>query len=94
MQHFGQSPLPAYEPAFDWENERSMIFGQRIPETPISQYGISKYRRSVEFISHLVFPSSDSILIHSPLPCSFDWSQWIEDLCESSVPIISSWISW
>lgn len=39
MQHFGQSPLPAYEPAFDWENERSLIFGQRIPETPISQYG-------------------------------------------------------
>ncbi|RXH86623.1 hypothetical protein DVH24_021896 [Malus domestica] len=36
-KHFGQSPLPAYEPAFDWENERSMIFGQRIPETPISQ---------------------------------------------------------
>lgn len=42
MQHFGQSPLPAYEPAFDWENERSMIFGQRVPETPISQYGRSK----------------------------------------------------
>jgi hypothetical protein len=39
VQHFGQSPLPAYEPAFDWENERSLIFGQRIPETPISQYG-------------------------------------------------------
>lgn len=42
MQHFGQSPLPAYEPAFDWENERAIIFGQRIPETPISQYGNSK----------------------------------------------------
>lgn len=40
MQHFGQSPLPAYEPAFDWENERSLILGQRIPETPISQYDI------------------------------------------------------
>lgn len=38
MQHFGQSPLPAYEPAFDWENERSLIFEQRIPEAPISQY--------------------------------------------------------
>lgn len=38
IQHFGQSPLPAYEPAFDWENERSLILGQRIPETPISQY--------------------------------------------------------
>ncbi|KAJ4705603.1 guanine nucleotide exchange factor SPIKE 1-like [Melia azedarach] len=35
-KHFGLSPLPAYEPAFDWENERSIIFGQRIPETPIS----------------------------------------------------------
>lgn len=40
MQHIGQSPLPAYEPAFDWENERALIFGQRIPETPLSQYGI------------------------------------------------------
>ena len=38
MQHFGPSPLPAYEPAFDWENERSMIFGQRISEAPLSQY--------------------------------------------------------
>ncbi|KAG5025508.1 hypothetical protein JHK86_021422 [Glycine max] len=39
-KHIGQSPLPAYEPAFDWENERTLIFGQRIPETPLSQYGI------------------------------------------------------
>lgn len=39
LQHFGQSPLPAYEPAFDWETERSMIFGQRTPETPTTQYG-------------------------------------------------------
>lgn len=38
LQHFGPSPLPAYEPAFDWENERSMIFGQRISEAPLSQY--------------------------------------------------------
>ncbi|XWS40498.1 hypothetical protein CRYUN_Cryun18bG0145000 [Craigia yunnanensis] len=38
-KHFGKSPLPAYEPAFDWGNERSMIFGQRIPETPTTQYG-------------------------------------------------------
>ncbi|KHN29170.1 hypothetical protein glysoja_008505 [Glycine soja] len=35
-KHIGQSPLPAYEPAFDWENERTLIFGQRIPETPLS----------------------------------------------------------
>ncbi|KAF6146495.1 hypothetical protein GIB67_037795, partial [Kingdonia uniflora] len=31
-EHFGESPLPAYEPAFDWENERSMICGQRTSE--------------------------------------------------------------
>ncbi|XP_031129234.1 guanine nucleotide exchange factor SPIKE 1 isoform X1 [Ipomoea triloba] len=37
-KHFGESPLPAYEPVFDWENERSMIFGQRIPEAHMSQY--------------------------------------------------------
>lgn len=48
VQHFGHSPLPAYEPAFDWENERSLIFGQRIPETPISQYG-SPVMFQVEF---------------------------------------------
>jgi len=30
--HCSLSPLPAYEPAFDWENERSLIFGQRVPE--------------------------------------------------------------
>ncbi|KAI0520034.1 hypothetical protein KFK09_007499 [Dendrobium nobile] len=30
--HFGDSPLPAYEPTFDWENERLLIFGQRTPE--------------------------------------------------------------
>lgn len=39
LQHFGHSPLPAYEPAFDWENERSVIFGQRIQETPMAPYG-------------------------------------------------------
>ncbi|XP_042472968.1 guanine nucleotide exchange factor SPIKE 1-like isoform X2 [Zingiber officinale] len=31
--HFGECPLPPYEPAFDWENERSLIVGQRTPET-------------------------------------------------------------
>lgn len=40
FQHFGQSPLPAYEPAFDWENEHSMIFGQRIPAAHIMRYVI------------------------------------------------------
>eukprot|EP00252_Welwitschia_mirabilis_P019875 TRINITY_DN4713_c0_g1_i1.p1 TRINITY_DN4713_c0_g1~~TRINITY_DN4713_c0_g1_i1.p1 ORF type:complete len:1841 (+),score=338.97 TRINITY_DN4713_c0_g1_i1:465-5987(+) len=34
QKHFGASPLPAYEPVFDWENERSFIFGQRTPEVP------------------------------------------------------------
>ena len=51
VQHIGQSPLPAYEPAFDWENERTLIFGQRIPETPLSQYGI----REMLFLSRVYF---------------------------------------
>lgn len=38
MQHLGESPLPTYEPVFDWENERLTIFGQRIPETQMAQY--------------------------------------------------------
>ncbi|CAL5394024.1 unnamed protein product [Camellia sinensis] len=38
-KHLGESPLPAYEPVFDWENERSMIFGQQNPETHKAQYG-------------------------------------------------------
>lgn len=38
LQHFGLPPLPAYEPAFDWDNERSMIFGQRTPESPAATY--------------------------------------------------------
>ncbi|XP_028073219.1 guanine nucleotide exchange factor SPIKE 1-like isoform X5 [Camellia sinensis] len=38
-KHLGESPLPAYEPVFDWENERSMIFGQQIPETHKALYG-------------------------------------------------------
>lgn len=33
FQHCTLSPLPAYEPAFDWDNERSLIFGQRLPES-------------------------------------------------------------
>ncbi|KAK1280719.1 hypothetical protein QJS04_geneDACA015170 [Acorus gramineus] len=36
--HFGESPLPAYEPSFDWENERSSIFGQRTIEAHPAQY--------------------------------------------------------
>lgn len=38
LQHFGESPLSSYEPAFDWENERSTIFGKRIPETYMAEY--------------------------------------------------------
>ena len=41
LQHFLQSPLLAYEPAFDWENERLMIFGQRTLETSTTHYGRS-----------------------------------------------------
>ncbi|VFQ74893.1 unnamed protein product [Cuscuta campestris] len=37
-KHFGESPLPAYEPVYDWENERSMVFGQRTPEAHMSQH--------------------------------------------------------
>ncbi|KAL5648232.1 hypothetical protein ACJX0J_042587, partial [Zea mays] len=32
-KHCSLSPLPPYEPAFDWENERSLIFGQRVPKS-------------------------------------------------------------
>ncbi|XP_047949245.1 guanine nucleotide exchange factor SPIKE 1 [Salvia hispanica] len=38
LQHLGESPLPAYEPVFDWDNERSAIFGQRVPVNNIVQY--------------------------------------------------------
>ncbi|CAO2824221.1 unnamed protein product [Amaranthus hypochondriacus] len=48
-EHLGLSPLPAYEPAFDWENERSMVFGQRVPETQV-QYG-SGLKISVKVLS-------------------------------------------
>ncbi|EPS68174.1 hypothetical protein M569_06596, partial [Genlisea aurea] len=36
--HFGESPLLAYEPVFDWFSERSTIFGQRIPANNLHQY--------------------------------------------------------
>ncbi|XP_057768061.1 guanine nucleotide exchange factor SPIKE 1 [Salvia miltiorrhiza] len=50
LQHFGESPLPAYEPVFDWDNERSTIFGQRIPATNIVQY-TSGLRIAVKVLS-------------------------------------------
>ncbi|CAN1297422.1 Guanine nucleotide exchange factor SPIKE 1 [Linum perenne] len=54
-KHLGLSPLPAYEPAFDWESERSMIFGQRIPESPVNLNG-SGLKISVKVLS-LSFPA-------------------------------------
>jgi len=48
--HLGESPLPAYEPAFDWENERSMIFGQRISE-PYPTQCCSRLKISVKILS-------------------------------------------
>ncbi|TXG57710.1 hypothetical protein EZV62_015539 [Acer yangbiense] len=67
-KHFGQSPLPAYEPAFDWENERSMIFGQRIPETPVAHYGslkISVKVLSLSFQAGLVEPFYGTICLYN-----------------------------
>ncbi|KAK2651267.1 hypothetical protein Ddye_018756 [Dipteronia dyeriana] len=68
-KHFGQSPLPAYEPAFDWENERSMIFGQRIPETPMAHYGsslkISVKVLSLSFQAGLVEPFYGTICLYN-----------------------------
>jgi len=92
-QHIGQSPLPAYEPAFDWENERALIFGQRIPETPISQYGICEMFLSRVYFNRLLllFLAQLSFSL-SFLFCSA--SQWNEDICKSSVFTISSRIGW
>ncbi|KAL1563417.1 MAP kinase Spk1, variant 2 [Salvia divinorum] len=50
LQHLGESPLPAYEPVFDWDNERSTIFGQRIPVNNIVQY-TSELRIAVKVLS-------------------------------------------
>ncbi|XP_078437571.1 guanyl-nucleotide exchange factor [Wolffia australiana] len=48
--HFGDSPLPAYEPCFDWETERSIIFGQRSSEIHPFQYS-SALKISVKVVS-------------------------------------------
>ncbi|KAK9937409.1 hypothetical protein M0R45_014203 [Rubus argutus] len=65
-KHFGQSPLPAYEPAFDWENERSMICGQRVPETPISHgLKISVKVLSLSFQAGLVEPFYGTICLYN-----------------------------
>uniref|UniRef100_A0A1D1YUR9 Dedicator of cytokinesis protein 11 n=1 Tax=Anthurium amnicola TaxID=1678845 RepID=A0A1D1YUR9_9ARAE len=50
ISHFGESPLPAYEPCFDWETERSMIFGQRTSEIHPAQNS-SGLKISVKVVS-------------------------------------------
>lgn len=50
IMHFGDSPLPAYEPTFDWENERLLIFGQRNPEPLPTKYA-SGLKISVKVLS-------------------------------------------
>ncbi|XP_019413445.1 PREDICTED: guanine nucleotide exchange factor SPIKE 1-like isoform X1 [Lupinus angustifolius] len=65
-QHVGQSPLPAYEPAFDWENERSLIFGQRMLENPISHgMKISVKVQSLQFQAGLAEPFYGTICLYN-----------------------------
>ncbi|KAH1237223.1 Guanine nucleotide exchange factor SPIKE 1 [Glycine max] len=65
-KHIGQSPLPAYEPAFDWENERTLIFGQRIPETPLSHgMKISVKVQSLQFQAGLAEPFYGTICLYN-----------------------------
>ncbi|PIA57582.1 hypothetical protein AQUCO_00600356v1 [Aquilegia coerulea] len=67
--HLGESPLPAYEPAFDWESERSMIYGQRSPETHLTPYGsglkISVKVLSLMFQAGLVEPFYGTICLYN-----------------------------
>ncbi|URE46978.1 Dedicator of cytokinesis [Musa troglodytarum] len=66
--HFGESPLPAYEPAFDWENERSLIFGQRTPETlPTHSSGLKITVKvlSLSFQAGLVEPFYGTICLYN-----------------------------
>nr|XP_027118067.1 guanine nucleotide exchange factor SPIKE 1 isoform X2 [Coffea arabica] len=69
LKHFGESPLPAYEPVFDWENERSMIFGQRNPETHLPQYAsglkIAVKVLSLSFQAGLVEPFYGTISLYN-----------------------------
>lgn len=69
LKHFGESPLPAYEPVFDWENERLMIFGQRIPEPHISHYNsglkIAVKVLSLSFQAGLVEPFYGTICLYN-----------------------------
>ncbi|WMV40904.1 hypothetical protein MTR67_034289 [Solanum verrucosum] len=68
-KHFGESPLPTYEPVFDWENERSLIIGQRIPEAHMSQYTsglkIAVKVLSLSFQAGLVEPFYGTICLYN-----------------------------
>ncbi|XP_043693842.1 guanine nucleotide exchange factor SPIKE 1 [Telopea speciosissima] len=68
-EHFGESPLYAYEPAFEWENERSLIFGQRTPEIHPQQYSsglkISVRVLSLLFQAGLVEPFYGTICLYN-----------------------------
>ncbi|XP_010921287.2 guanine nucleotide exchange factor SPIKE 1 isoform X2 [Elaeis guineensis] len=67
--HFGESPLPAYEPVFDWENERLLIFGQRTPETLPTQHksglNITVKVLSLSFQAGLVEPFYGTICLYN-----------------------------
>ncbi|KAM0925574.1 hypothetical protein ACQ4PT_004107 [Festuca glaucescens] len=68
-KHCTLSPLPAYEPAFDWDNERSLIFGQRVPESlPITHSSglkITVKVLSLSFQAGLVEPFSGTICLYN-----------------------------
>ncbi|XP_015631338.1 guanine nucleotide exchange factor SPIKE 1 [Oryza sativa Japonica Group] len=68
-KHCSLSPLPAYEPAFDWENERSLIFGQRVPESvpAINSSGLKITVKvlSLSFQAGLVEPFSGTICLYN-----------------------------
>ncbi|KAF8728559.1 hypothetical protein HU200_017822 [Digitaria exilis] len=67
--HCSLSPLPAYEPAFDWENERSLIFGQRVSESlpAINNSGLKITVKvlSLSFQAGLVEPFSGTICLYN-----------------------------
>ncbi|XP_012438685.1 guanine nucleotide exchange factor SPIKE 1 [Gossypium raimondii] len=100
-KHFGQSPLPAYEPAFDWGNERSMIFGQRIPETPTTHYGsglkISVKVLSLSFQAGIVEPFYGTMCIYNrerreKLSEDFYFSVLPSEMQDAKVPLEPSGI--
>ncbi|XP_039133072.1 guanine nucleotide exchange factor SPIKE 1-like [Dioscorea cayenensis subsp. rotundata] len=67
--HFNFSPLPAYEPTFDWETEKSLIFGQRISENYPAQYSsglkITVKVLSLSFQAGLVEPFYGTICLYN-----------------------------